>query len=428
MTGGSTAVPARHRAVRAADGTTGPGSSAAAAGGASDLTVYTGGVRIHGGMSGERMIGSGAPGLSARCPPIVGPAPPGAPDARPLRVAVVTRPTDALSLRFMREHTVRELAALGVEIQALAPGAAPPRECDLVWEPALAGTRPPAGALQRVAGLPVVATAHGARAFVLPWTDVWPSRTRALLGQLGKRRALRAWRRFRRRAAAVVGVSDFGAREIGAVFGVAPDRLHRIYSGVDLSTFCPEGPRPPAPRPYFLWVARPTPVKNLDRVLEAYRRLAAPDRPELVLVTAGSSDVPARARIEGVRWLAEQLGTPELAGWYRGALGLVFPSLHEAFGHPVLEAMASGCPVITSNRSGCAEIAGPAALLVDPRDVAAITAGMRALLDPGRRAALRAGGLERARRFPWRATAQGYRALFREIVGAAEARPRARRR
>jgi glycosyltransferase involved in cell wall biosynthesis len=338
----------------------------------------------------------------------------GSPGAgRPLTVAVVTRPRDALSLFHAREAIVRELAPLGVSPVPVPEGRCPPSGTELLWDPGLAGTRGPRRVRGLPAGLPIVVTAHGAAAFVLPWRHVWPSRPRALWGQLRKRRALVDWRRLAPRVGGVVGVSDFGVREVGRVFGVPAARLHRIYPGVS-ATFRPDGARAPAPRPYFLAVAQYAPRKNLEAVLAAYARLSRPVRPDLVLVVPGWPGGPVG--IEGARLIPEALAHHELARWYRGARALVFPSLHETFGHPILEAMACGCPVITSDVTACPEVAADAALVVDPRSVSAIAGAMERVRDETVRESLRERGLARARQFTWRRTAERYVELFRALV------------
>jgi glycosyltransferase involved in cell wall biosynthesis len=109
------------------------------------------------------------------------------------------------------------------------------------------------------------------------------------------------------------------------------------------------------------------------------------------------------AQGERVRWLGE-LPDAELAAQYRGALCLVYPSLYEGFGIPVLEAMACGTPVVTSTGGATEEVAGAAAVLVDPLDVESIAAGIRKAI--GTRDELRARGLDRARAFSWDETAR----------------------
>jgi glycosyltransferase involved in cell wall biosynthesis len=335
-----------------------------------------------------------------------------------LRLAVVTRSRDALSLGHFREYTVRELTALGTTCVPVREGTAPPSECGVLWDPALAGTRGP----QRVPGLsprlPVVATAHGAAAFVLPWRHVWPTRARALGSQVRKWQARAAWRWFGKRVDAVVAQSDYGAREVSRAFGLPPEKLYRIYPGISPAIFRPDGERPPsAGRPYLLSVAQYSPKKNFEAVLAAYARLPRDERPDLVAVMPGWRRGPTG--VDGVRMLSDALGHEELARWYRGALAFVFPSFHETFGFPIVEAMACGCPVITSNVSACPEVAGGAALLVDPASTEEIGQAMRRMQDGALRSALRERGLARARQFSWRATAERYLELFYNVLARA---------
>jgi glycosyltransferase involved in cell wall biosynthesis len=105
----------------------------------------------------------------------------------------------------------------------------------------------------------------------------------------------------------------------------------------------------------------------------------------------------------------------ELSRLYRGAMCLVYPSLYEGFGLPVLEAMASGTPVVTSEDSAPAELSGGAAVLVDPLDVEAIAAGIEEAAR--RRDELRAAGLARAKSFTWKAAAHATVDVYREAAG-----------
>jgi glycosyltransferase involved in cell wall biosynthesis len=180
-------------------------------------------------------------------------------------------------------------------------------------------------------------------------------------------------------------------------------------------------------RPYFVFVGTISPRKNLMRIVKAFarvvERLDRGHRPELVIVGADGYDaalvhqLPGALRVEQyVRFVGPQ-PAQEVARLYRRALALVFPSLLEGFGLPVVEAMASGAPVITSNRSSPPEVAGDAALLVDPDDWEALAAEMTRVLNDGAlRERLRLAGLSRAAKFSWERAARETLAVFDEAA------------
>ena len=187
-------------------------------------------------------------------------------------------------------------------------------------------------------------------------------------------------------ATAVITISEFTKQEVIEVLGTAPEKVHAIPIAVE-EPFTPDGPR--AEGDYVLSVGTLEPRKNLARVQQAARALAVPLR---VIGAEGWGGV----KVEG--W-AGRVSDEELAALYRGARCLVYPSLYEGFGLPVLEAMACGTPVVTSRGGATEEVAGDAAVLVDPLDVDAIAAGITEALARGEE--LRAKGLERAKAFSW---------------------------
>ena len=191
-----------------------------------------------------------------------------------------------------------------------------------------------------------------------------------------------------RAARRVIAISEFTKRELVELLGVAPD--HVTVIGVPPSGgLSPDGPS--ADGDYVLAVGTLEPRKNLERAAEAASLAGV----ELRVVGArGWGDVSPN----GVRWLGE-VGDEELAQLLRGARSLVYPSLYEGFGIPILEAMSVGTPVVTSRGGATEEVAGGAAVLVDPLDPASIAAG---IADADRRRnELRMLGLARARSFSW---------------------------
>jgi glycosyltransferase involved in cell wall biosynthesis len=212
-------------------------------------------------------------------------------------------------------------------------------------------------------------------------------------------RVLRAARR-------VIAVSEFTRSELVELLHVPDEKIRVVPNGVE-DGFEPDGPA--ADGDYVLAVGTLEPRKNLARLVEAARRTDV----ELRVVGArGWGDV--RVEGNGVRWLGE-VPDEELAKLYRGAMCLAYPSLYEGFGIPVLEAMACGTPVVTSAGGATEEVAGGAAVLVDPLDPGSIAGGIEEAV--ARREELRRNGLDRARRFTWADSARATEAVYREVAG-----------
>jgi glycosyltransferase involved in cell wall biosynthesis len=177
-------------------------------------------------------------------------------------------------------------------------------------------------------------------------------------------------------------------------------------------------------RPIVLCVAAKRPHKNLLRLLGALALIPAERRPLLVLPgypTAHEDELRHRAKRLGITADVRLLGwidPSELEGLYAAATCLVFPSLLEGFGLPVLEAMVRGLPVACSGRGSLAEVAGDAAVVFDPESEQAIAAAIERLLsDRAEAERLRVAGRERAAQFTWAATARGTIACYERTLG-----------
>jgi glycosyltransferase involved in cell wall biosynthesis len=222
-----------------------------------------------------------------------------------------------------------------------------------------------------------------------------------------------------RQSSAVIADSQATKADLVREYGVASSRIHVVYLGRD-QTLTPVRDltmlervraRYGIGRRYLLYVGTLQPRKNLSRVVEGFARLAStPSMTETQLVLAGKrgwlfEDLFAQARREGLEsrvLFPGYVDHTDLAALYSGASGLVFPSLYEGFGMPVLEGQSCGVPVMTSNNSSLPEVAGDAALLVDPQDVDAIAAAMlRLATDDALRAALIERGYANVKRFSW---------------------------
>ena len=207
----------------------------------------------------------------------------------------------------------------------------------------------------------------------------------------------------------IIAVSRFTASELVSLLEVPAAKIAVIPNGVS-APFEPGGGA--AKGDYVLAVATLEPRKNVGRLLEAFRR-AGLDGCELRVVGArGWGDV--RVDGERVRWLG-RVPDEELARLYRGARCVAYVSVYEGFGLPVLEAMACGAPVVAADVPAIREVAGDAAVLVDPLDPRAIAAGLAETLE--RRDGLVAAGRERAAHFSWGRAAEETLRVYQDAAG-----------
>jgi glycosyltransferase involved in cell wall biosynthesis len=253
---------------------------------------------------------------------------------------------------------------------------------------------------------------------LVPWRHRWA--VRALLGS-ALRRAARViavsaatraeiLSRFRLPAEKVVVVPEAAAPHFGPP---SPAEAGRVRARYGLET------------PYVLFVGLLEPKKNLATLLDAIARLRATGGfrdTRLVLAgeagwgTAALDAAALRRGLDGVVRLLGAVPDADLPALYAGARAFVFPSLWEGFGLPVLEAMAAGAPVVASTRGALPEIAGDAALLVEPAPAPLAEAIGRVLDDGALRERLREAGLARARAYSWERTATETLAVYRDAL------------
>jgi glycosyltransferase involved in cell wall biosynthesis len=213
-------------------------------------------------------------------------------------------------------------------------------------------------------------------------------------------------KRARHRAAAVLTVSEFTRSQILEWSEISSDKVINVSCGVEAS-YQPEGDRYALPFPYLLCVSNRKLHKNEFRLVTAFARSRVSDV-HLVFTGEPSSGIMKCIEQEQVKDRVHFTGiVPEstLPALYRAAEALVCPSLYEGFGLPILEAMACGTPVLTSNVTALPEVAGDAALLVDPASVDQIADAIEQIVsDTSLRSCLRQKGLTRASQFSWMRT------------------------
>jgi alpha-1,3-rhamnosyl/mannosyltransferase len=311
---------------------------------------------------------------------------------------------------------------------------------------------PVAGPVRTVTGLGALAISNHLGAPLLDWmtrgADLFhasvlvrnpPSRMRLsatvhdltgfMMPELHPRANLVAERGFAelaRRADGLIAVSECTRQDAVRVLGIAPRKIRTIHSGVADAFFDPPAAlvngvraRYGLQRPFVLFVGTIEPRKNIDLLLDAFESLPQSVRDHWELVVAGPvgwAGDGTVARLQYVRYLG-YVPEPDLAPLTAAADVFVYPSLYEGFGFPVAQAMAAGVAVITSNLSSLPEVAGNAALLVDPRSQSELRAALLRLLGSADlRRALGLAGRERAREFRWEVCAAKSLEFFRDVI------------
>lgn len=215
--------------------------------------------------------------------------------------------------------------------------------------------------------------------------------------------------RLAKKAQKIITVSEFSKQQLVELLGIKSDLIRVIYNGVDPS-FALNTEKHDMGRPYLLYVGNRRKNKNLAAMLVAFAQAKIPKdfiflltgnpNPELIVLLS-KLRISKRVRFLG---FVQEAELPKL---YKGAYATMFVSLMEGFGLPVIESMASGTPVLTSNESSLPEIAGDAALCVSPYDVEAITDGINRLVSETELYNdFVEKGLRRAQNFSWQTTAQ----------------------
>lgn len=282
---------------------------------------------------------------------------------------------------------------------------------------------------------------HGMDGF-LPYSLRWRDRCVATVHDLGWQAHPELYsRRLRlqyktlfpwvvRRADRFIAVSHYTADDLVRRAGVPASKIEVIYHGLDPDFTTPEnrvGP-PPSEYPYVLAVGGVSPRKNTRRLIEAFlrwRERGGHRSAHRLFITGISIDhefAQGGAELPESVSLLGYVNQAELPRLYANAVAFLYPGIYEGFGLPIIEAMACGTPVVTSHTGAAPEIAGGAAILVDPFDVASIAAGLERVTIPAEAERLRALGYERVAPFDWEKAAVQTIEVYRGLTAGSSAR------
>jgi len=283
----------------------------------------------------------------------------------------------------------------------------------------------PAHVLPLVCGVPSVVTIHDLGYLHLP--DTHPRLERWYLDWSTRRHA--------RIADRLIADSEATRRDLIQCYNADPERIRVVYPGRDESLL-PVTNRDEIERVnsrynisgnYLLYLGTIRPRKNLSRLIEGFAHVKREMDNSVLLVLAGKPSsysgelarLAARLGISDAVLFPGYIHSQDKAALLSGALGLVFPSLYEGFGLPVLEAMTCGVPVLTSNVSSLPEVAGEAAILVDPTSTQQIAQGIgRLITDTDLRQKLVAQGYQQVEQFSWTSAALQLWAVFEAVCGS----------
>lgn len=230
-------------------------------------------------------------------------------------------------------------------------------------------------------------------------------------------------RRVARKTSAIITFSRFVKEDIAKFTRVNPDKISIVNLAADKIDAKPEPVLSLANERFLLYVGRPTPHKNLERLIEAFVKLKA-RQPDLVLVLAGQRDanyerIETAARRRTIKNLhfTGHVSDGQLRWLYEHCATYVFPSLSEGFGLPGLEAMAHGAPVVSSNATCLPEIYGEAAHYFDPLDITAMADSINEVLtDKKLRVELIKSGHEQVKKYSWHRTAEQTLAVYKQVL------------
>lgn len=331
-----------------------------------------------------------------------------------LVVGVYLADTIPQSFRVYAQNVLKFLPGFGIEPVVFKDSGDLPRRAEVLWDIRSGGGNPP---LEFMMGhVPLVVTVHGFAPLSLSGWEYFKT-LRGWWSSRGLRKKRMAqWRHLKNGVSALIAVSEFGKKEALVYTGIPGEKIYVCRHGVDTENFFPSSENPHA-RPYLLHISNNEPRKNVDRIVDAFSRLRREHPIELLLKLPGDQANKYR-HAAGVKIIERLLTDAEIADLYRHAAGYVFPSLYEGFGLPILEAMACGCPVITADTTACAEVAGGAAITVDPRNGDALYEAMSNLCANAEfRQSLKSSGYQRVKDFGWEKSAHCHAQVFRRVAG-----------
>jgi len=328
-----------------------------------------------------------------------------------MKIAIYIPKNRPTSYKIVQENICSNFDKNLVEFIEFNNPAKIPQQADIIWNPNVGG-----GFISEITKKnthkPIVITLHGARLFALKINELKNKNLSTLRIIRHRLQQKKLWKKHKNDFEKIITVSEYSKNELIKYLNLEPDSIIPVYNALNHKLFKPAGNK----KDYFLHISEYQPVKNLDRVIKAYlQALKQADLPDLWIV---SRNFPQKNIHKKIKILENRYRTnQEIVELYQNAYGFLFPSLHEGFGLPIIEAMACATPVITSDTTACKEVAANAALLVQPKNITDIkNAIIKLATNKNLHNNLKQKGLERAKFFTWQKAAKQYFEIFKNTV------------
>ena len=290
----------------------------------------------------------------------------------------------------------------------------PMANADIYWDPRCGGGIAPALKFKAL-NKPLVLTVHGMAMFTLPLDTFYFSFSDKINGQLKRWKERLKWKIMQPHIAHIMTVSEYTKSEVIDTIHFPKEKITAVWNGINHNNFHPVEKKQDS-IPFFFTVISYQKKKNFERLLEAYQLLDEETRPRLIAIVKPYTITDSIKKIKGLEIINTPIEESAIINYYQQALALIFVSLHEGFGLPIAEAMACGTPVITSNSTSCKEIAGDAAILVNPTNINEIKNAMEQIInDRQLQQSLSKKGMERAAQFRWEKTADAFHAILQKL-------------
>lgn len=335
-----------------------------------------------------------------------------------MKIGIYTPDINAMSFKILIKNVTEEVSKAGVEFIPFKTIDDLPKDVDLYWDPNVGGGFLPIINKSHTSK-PIVITFHGARLFSLTLKENRIDGYGYLRTIKDRVKLKHGWKKYVGHYDQVITASHYSKTELLKHFPFDPKKIIPIYVATDTDFFYPLNRKidfDNLSSEYFMHLSAWQPAKNVERIIDAYKRISKnPNIPKLYIV---SNNYKMKGNVRNVKIFEDKNRTKEeIARLYQNAFAFVFPSLHEGFGVPIIEAMACGVPVLTSNSTSCAETAGDAALLVAPKNISQIENGMlRLASDKNFHAKLAKKGLERAKYFSWEKCGKAHYEVFKKAL------------